>query len=97
MKNFDTRAYSIADFLEWSQNGLLELSPDFQRRAVWSEKAKSYLMDTILRGRPIPKILISQKLAGSRTVRALRDQPGGCRRSGTTAAGSASGLILDHE
>lgn len=73
MKNFDTRAYSIADFLEWSQSGLLELSPDFQRRAVWSEKAKSYLIDTIVRGKPIPKILISQQLQGSRTMRVVVD------------------------
>ena len=73
MKNFDTRAYSIADFLEWHLNDLLELSPDFQRRTVWSEKAKSYLIDTIVRGRPIPKILISQKLRRSRTVRTVVD------------------------
>jgi hypothetical protein len=73
MKNFDTRVYSIADFLEWNNNALLELSPDFQRRAVWSEKAKSYLIDSILRGKPIPKILISQKLEGSRTIRIVVD------------------------
>jgi hypothetical protein len=73
MKNFDTRVYSISDFLEWSNNNLLELSPDFQRRAVWSEKAKSYLIDTIVRGRPIPKILISQRMEGSRTVRVVVD------------------------
>ncbi len=73
MKNFDTRAYSVADFLEWHRNGLLELSPDFQRRAVWSEKAKSYLIDTIIRGRPIPKIIISQRLEGARSVRVVVD------------------------
>jgi hypothetical protein len=73
MKNFDTRVYSISDFLEWQRNGLLELSPDFQRRAVWSEKAKSYLIDTILRGRPIPKIIISQRLKESRTIRVVVD------------------------
>jgi hypothetical protein len=73
MKNFDTRVYSISDFLEWQRNGLLELSPDFQRRAVWSEKAKSYLIDTILRGRPIPKIIISQRLEESRTIRVVVD------------------------
>ena len=43
MKNFDTRVYSISDFMEWYNNDLLELSPDFQRRSVWSEQAKSYL------------------------------------------------------
>jgi hypothetical protein len=73
MKNFDTRVYSVSDFLEWQRNGLLELSPDFQRRAVWSEKAKSYLIDTILRGRPIPKVIISQRLQESRTIRVVVD------------------------
>lgn len=73
MKNFDTRAYSITDFLEWDNIGLLEVSPDFQRRGVWSEKAKSYLIDTIIRGKPIPKILITQQLRGTRTVRVIVD------------------------
>jgi hypothetical protein len=73
MKNFDTRTYSIADFIEWDRNGLLELSPDFQRRSVWSDKAKSYLIDTILRGKPMPKILITQKLEGAKNVRVVVD------------------------
>lgn len=73
MKNFDTRVYSISDFLEWENSGLLELSPDFQRRAVWSETAKSYLVDTILRGKPMPKIIISQKSQGSRNIRVVVD------------------------
>ncbi|MBU0766485.1 DUF262 domain-containing protein [Patescibacteria group bacterium] len=73
MKDFDTRAYSISDFKEWNQNGLLELSPDFQRRTVWLEKAKSYLIDTIIRGKPIPKILISQELKDERNVRTVVD------------------------
>ena len=73
MKYFDTRAYSIADFLEWHNNNLLELSPEFQRRSVWSQNAKSYLIDTILRGKPMPKIIISQKLSGSRSVRIVVD------------------------
>ncbi len=73
MKNFDTRAYSITDFLEWSTTDILQISPDFQRRSVWSSKAKSYLIDTILRGKPIPKIIITQKLEGGRTIRTVVD------------------------
>lgn len=73
MKNFDTRTYSIADFVEWDKNGLLELSPDFQRRSVWSDKAKSYLIDTILRGKPMPKIIITQRLEGAKNVRVVVD------------------------
>ncbi len=62
MKNFDSRAYSVNDFLEWNEKKQLQLSPKFQRKAVWSEDAKSYLMDTIIRGKPIPKIFIRQTL-----------------------------------
>lgn len=62
MKSFDSRTYSINDFVEWDKQKQLELNPIFQRRPVWSDKAKSYLMDTILRGKPIPKIFIRQKI-----------------------------------
>lgn len=62
MKNFDSRTYGVHDFVGWESQKELELNPLFQRRAVWSDKAKSYLMDTILRGKPIPKIFIRQRL-----------------------------------
>ncbi|ASW09968.1 DUF262 domain-containing protein [Rhizobium sp. 11515TR] len=62
MKSFDSRTYSINDFVEWDAAKQLTLNPAFQRRAVWSEKAKSYLIDTILRGKPIPKVFIRQRL-----------------------------------
>ena len=73
MKNFDTRTYSISDFSEWNNTGLLVLSPDFQRRSVWSDKAKSYLIDTILRGKPMPKIIITQELKGAKNIRVVVD------------------------
>ena len=73
MKNFDTRAYNISDFDEWHSSGLLDLSPKFQRRSVWTEKAKSFLIDTIIRGKPIPKIIITQSLVGTRNVRTVVD------------------------
>ncbi|WP_073405221.1 DUF262 domain-containing protein [Mucilaginibacter sp. OK098] len=62
MKNFDSRTYSVNDFLEWFDNKQLELNPKFQRRSVWTDIARSYLMDTIVRGKPIPKVFIRQKL-----------------------------------
>lgn len=73
MKNFDTRTYSISDFIEWDKNGMLELSPDFQRRSVWTDKAKSYLIDTILRGKPMPKLIITQRLKGAKNIRVVVD------------------------
>lgn len=58
MKNFDSRTYSISDFIEWEERKQLEISPKFQRRTVWSPQAKSYLIDTILKDKPLPKIFI---------------------------------------
>lgn len=60
MKSYDSRVYSVGDYREWDSSGQLVLSPRFQRRDVWSETARSYLMDTIVRGLPIPKIFIRQ-------------------------------------
>lgn len=73
MKKFDTRTYNVSDFVEWEGRGQLELSPDFQRRSVWSQKAKSYLIDTIIRGKPIPKLLITQEIQDRRNVRIVVD------------------------
>jgi hypothetical protein len=58
MLKVQSKIYSISDFWQWYERGELILSPIFQRREVWSEKAKSYLLDTIIRGKPIPKIFM---------------------------------------
>lgn len=64
MKSYDSRTYSINDFVEWDAASpkQLELNPRFQRRSVWTDKAKSFLIDTIVRGKPIPKVFIRQKI-----------------------------------
>ncbi|MFF7235476.1 DUF262 domain-containing protein [Streptomyces collinus] len=50
--------YPIADFLKWKQEDSILLNPQFQRGSVWTPAARTYLIDTILRGYPIPKILM---------------------------------------
>lgn len=40
----------------------IDLDPDFQRRNVWSAKAKSRFIESLLLGIPIPQILLSSKL-----------------------------------
>src|ERR1700724_737586 len=59
-QRFSTRNYSVRDFEEWNERGELTLAPKFQRREVWIDKARSYLIDTIIRGKPIPKIYMRQ-------------------------------------
>lgn len=61
-QRFSTRNYSVRDFEEWRERDELVLNPKFQRREVWSDKARSYLVDTIIRGKPIPKIFMRQDL-----------------------------------
>jgi hypothetical protein len=79
MKNFDSRTYSINDFLEWFNNKQLELNPKFQRRSVWTDTARSYLMDTIISGKPIPKVFIRQKL-NVQTKQSIREVVDGQQR-----------------
>lgn len=52
--------FKVSDFIGWQRSGLLELSPSFQRRSVWKSGAKSFLMDTITRGLPIPIIFLRE-------------------------------------
>lgn len=73
MKTFDARAYSVTDFIEWSSSGLLDLSPKFQRRGVWTRAAKSFLIDTVIRGKPMPKVLLTQDLRAQRNIRTVVD------------------------
>jgi len=74
-KIFETRQYLINDFRAWHERRELILSPKFQRRKVWSKKAKSYLIDTILRGLPIPPVFIREKIDidTSKTIREVID------------------------
>lgn len=93
MKSFDSRTYSINDFVEWDSQKQLVLNPAFQRRAVWSEKAKSYLIDTILRGKPIPKVFIRQKLNVT-TKTSLREVVDGQQRLRTILSYVRDGFPL---
>lgn len=73
MKAFDVRAYAISDFNEWYLDGKLDLSPDFQRRSVWSSSAKAFLADTIIRGKPFPKIILMQEFKNGKIIRVVVD------------------------
>lgn len=53
--------YKVSDFISWAKASTLVLSPSFQRRSVWPAGAKSYLIDTIVRGLPIPIIFLREQ------------------------------------
>ena len=68
-------SYSVLDFLEWQRQGTLDLRPFYQRRAVWNPRVKSLLMDSILRGFPIPLVFLHRRLdmPSSQATRAVVD------------------------
>jgi hypothetical protein len=94
MKSYDSRTYSINDFVEWDKReGQLEINPRFQRRSVWTDKAKSYLMDTIIRGKPIPKFFIRQKINVT-TKTSTRDVVDGQQRLRTILSYIKDGFVI---
>ncbi len=52
--------FTVSQFLDWQRQRTLDLSPIFQRRPVWKGPAKSQLIDSIVRGYPVPIILLRQ-------------------------------------
>lgn len=72
---FQPQIYRINDVLGWHERSELLLSPSFQRRRVWTRQGKSYLIDSIVRGMPIPQFFIRERVHTKerRTVREVVD------------------------
>lgn len=85
METHKPKTASINDFREWHNRGELVLQPRFQRREVWSPKAKSFLIDTILRGFPVPAVYLRQKISIP-TQKTIREVVDGQQRIGTILA-----------
>ena len=60
--NIGRTQYRLSDFVSWQRAGVLSLSPSFQRRPVWKKDAKSFLVDTVVRGLPMPVIYLRERL-----------------------------------
>lgn len=54
-------SYKVLDFLKWQRDGTLVLRPPFQRKAVWRPALKSSLIDSLLRGYPIPALFLQDR------------------------------------
>jgi hypothetical protein len=57
---------SVGDFIGWQRGGTLDLNPPFQRRSVWRPGSRSYFIDTLARGLPVPLVFIRERVDLSR-------------------------------
>ena len=52
---------SIKELLELKKNSMLIVNPEYQRAAVWSDSQQKKLIDSVLRGYPLPLIYLHHK------------------------------------
>lgn len=64
---------SIADVREWANSNTLQITPDYQRKEVWSRAAQVMLIDTILKNIPMPKIIVQSVIKDGRIFRKVID------------------------
>ncbi|MDG7000440.1 MAG: DUF262 domain-containing protein [Nitrososphaerota archaeon] len=64
----ETKEFSVKELVQMEQVKRLNLRPEFQRRKVWPKNAKSYLVDTVLRGLPVPEIFSYRERNGTLAV-----------------------------
>jgi hypothetical protein len=94
--NITKTVYKISDFLSWQRAASLSLSPSFQRRSVWPTAAKSFLIDTVVRGLPMP-IIILREQTNLDTLEPLREVVDGQQRLRTVISFIEPDLIKDFE
>ncbi|HXX20507.1 MAG TPA: DUF262 domain-containing protein [Candidatus Acidoferrum sp.] len=87
--------YRVSDFVTWQRERTLELNPNFQRRPVWKKGAKSYLIDTIIRGLPIPIIFLRDIPADLKTFKPKRDVVDGQQRIRTILSFIEPSILAD--
>jgi hypothetical protein len=89
--------YKIADFISWKKKEGLILSPYFQRRSVWNKGAKSYLLDTIYKGLPVPIIFLRDRGIDKKTFEPIREVIDGQQRLRTVISFIAPELLSDFD
>ena len=89
--------YKVSDFITWAKAGSLILSPSFQRRSVWPKGAKSYLLDTIVKGLPIPIIFLREQKTDLESFEPRREVVDGQQRIRTLFAFILPALLKDFD
>jgi hypothetical protein len=83
--NITKTVYKVSDFVSWQRAKSLVLSPSFQRRSVWPSAAKSFLVDTVARGLPMPIVFLREQ-TNLETLEPIREVVDGQQRLRTLLA-----------
>lgn len=59
---------TVKQILAWNDEGKLNLNPGFQRSSVWVKRDRQLLIDTILRGMPLPNLFLWEHKEGNKIV-----------------------------
>jgi hypothetical protein len=94
--NITKTVYKVSDFLSWQRSNSLVLSPSFQRRSVWPKAAKSFLIDTVVRGLPIPIIFLREQ-TDLNTLEPIREVVDGQQRLRTLISFIEPDLLKDFD
>jgi hypothetical protein len=95
MERVDYESMIISDLLGFYNSKTLDVSPWYQRRAVWSSPQKSYLINTIFERKPVPSIYIRQQI-DIENERALKEVVDGQQRVRTIISYRANEFASKH-
>lgn len=62
MERVDYQSLVIQDLINLDNSGELNLNPWYQRRSVWNESQKAYLINTLFEKKPIPTLYIRHSI-----------------------------------
>ena len=54
----DLKYYSVGELVDLRRNGMITVNPEYQRGEVWAAPQKKKLIDSVLRGYPLPVIYL---------------------------------------
>lgn len=98
MRTFDIqpKPFRVGDFVQWQRGGSLNLNPPFQRRSVWKPENRAYLLDTVVRGLPVPLLFI-REVVDLDTQAVMREVVDGQQRLRSLFAYIDPSLLSDYE
>lgn len=62
MDRVDYESLIIQDLINFHRDKSLNISPWYQRRSVWSEPQKAYLINTIFENKPVPSLYVRHQI-----------------------------------